>query len=293
MSESVTTVKTGIYKERSPEQRALDLKRTETEKHYDSEYLQHLRAIGKEKPHDVTWSKWVAPLNLNNRHDTLAMLIASGYSYKNAGEQVGYGQSQVTVVMKTPEMQALVKEKKQELIGRPIQQRLERITHPAMDLIEQVFHPDFHDPNMKTLDKIKLATWAIEKITGKAPQVIDNKQSILVQILNRIEEKQTTIPQQQGQVIDVQNTTNSTSTPAEPPPPPVNPIDAWVLDKIPARSFTKESMQDAVVPETQLQSQQVRTQESEFRPEPESPLEPEIDPHSSSLEPAPFDRTLK
>lgn len=221
---------------------------------YDPEYLQYLRTTGQEKPDDVSWGEWLAPLKLSHRHETIALLAAAGASQAKICELTGYSASRMSILINSPEMQNLIPIKREELYGKTLKERLQGAIDPAMTRLESavaaVGDPK-HDPNIKPKERLDVAKWLVEKVSGKAPQKVETTENYLVMLMTRIEQRVAAAPAPQPDIIDVQPAMPALGAPVPPgaqrvlpSSAPADPYSQWVLEHIPRKDFSKKALQD-------------------------------------------------
>jgi len=146
-----------------------------------------------------------------------------------------------------------------------------------MSLIEQGLSTIPEESGLGMKDRVSLAKWAVEKVTGKAPQQIDTGSSLIINLMSKIDnhygnaarQTQTALP---GNIVPSANNAHLASK-------PTNPIDAWVNDHIPQTTFEKTTLQDAGA-EPVFEAEAVRIPQKP-EPEPESP-------HETPESPTPF-----
>lgn len=116
---------------------------------------------------------------LTPRHWELCRLLAMGLPHWEIHEKMGYGRNWISELSAHPKIRREVERMQGVVFERTIEDRFKQMNHRAMDVIEEVITGE--DTDVK--ERLKAATWLLEKTTGKAKQEIETKGGTLTDFM--------------------------------------------------------------------------------------------------------------
>lgn len=104
---------------------------------------------------------------LSARHRELCRLLAKGYTNKKVCLTLGYSPGRVSVLKQNPKIQQEIAKFQDRMFDRDLDTRMGEVGPDAMDVIEHALKSETY---LKPQQKVDLARWSLEKLTGKAVQ---------------------------------------------------------------------------------------------------------------------------
>lgn len=123
---------------------------------------------------ETAWHHLANPAKpITPRHWELCRLLAMGTPHYKIKEIMGYTQSYISVLSCHPKLREEVNRLQGVVFERTVEERFRQMNHKALDVVEEVI--DGKDRDIKVQDRLRAATWLLEKTTGKAKQEIETK----------------------------------------------------------------------------------------------------------------------
>jgi hypothetical protein len=178
---------------------------------------------------ETAWHHLDNPIKpITPRHWELCRLLSLGNPHWKISEMLGYSPYYISVLSCHPKIRAEVGRLQSVVFERTIEDRFKQMNHRAMDVVEEVI--DGKDVDVKMQDRLRAATWLLEKTTGKAKQEIETKGGGLADFMtllrqaadeNKMRTEQPGLPEGEarglGNLIDV-----------TPEKKEKDPIESWV-----------------------------------------------------------------
>lgn len=166
---------------------------------------------------ETAWHHLANPAKpITPRHWELCRLLAMGHPHWKIKELMGYSRCYISVLSSHPKIREEVNRLQGVVFERTVEERFKQLNHRALDVVEEVI--EGKDVDIKMQDRLRAATWLLEKTTGKAKQEIETKGGSLADfmtILRETAEQQKALaelprakPEEQG-FIDVTPTTGN------------------------------------------------------------------------------------
>lgn len=146
--------------------------------------------------------------HLSPRHRRLCFLAAQGKSNQEIGQELGYADSRVSILLKNPYIVDEVTRLQERIFEETIGARLKSFAEPALANIQMILTDRTN--RVKISEKMALSQWVIEKLDGKATQKIEAGENLLASLMDRLDAGRTS----QRPVVNV-NIVNSPTQPAE------------------------------------------------------------------------------
>jgi hypothetical protein len=139
-----------------------------------------------------------------------------GHPHWKIQELMGYSRCYISILSCHPKIRNEVVRLQGVVFERTIEDRFKQMNHRAMDVVEEVIKGE--DQDIKMQDRLRAATWLLEKTTGKAKQEIETKGGGLADFMTLLrqaadenkmraegsgEARQTLGPAAEGSFIDV------------------------------------------------------------------------------------------
>lgn len=122
---------------------------------------------------------------LTPRHRRLAQLAAEGRSNKQIGEELGYVDSRVSILVKNPHIAGEIRRLQDRIFEETIQTRLKSFVEPALNNIHMILTDRTN--RVKISEKAEMSKWVVEKLDGKAAQKFDVGENLLGVLLDRLD----------------------------------------------------------------------------------------------------------
>jgi hypothetical protein len=110
---------------------------------------------------------------LTPRHWEFCRLLAMGHPHWKIHELMGYSRCYISILSCHPKIRNEVSRLQGVVFERTIEDRFKQMNHRALDVVEEVIKGE--DQDIKIQDRLRAATWLLEKTTGKAKQEIETK----------------------------------------------------------------------------------------------------------------------
>lgn len=110
---------------------------------------------------------------LTPRHWEFCRLLAMGHPHWKIHELMGYSRCYISILSCHPKIRNEVVRLQGVVFERTIEDRFKQMNHRALDVVEEVIKGE--DQDIKIQDRLRAATWLLEKTTGKAKQEIETK----------------------------------------------------------------------------------------------------------------------
>lgn len=136
---------------------------------------------------------------------TICWMVASGSAQRTIAAELNYTESRISVILSKPEVQAKIKQIRDEHWGGNLQKRFAAVAPKAMDFFTDVVSGA---APAKVSERLDASKWLLEKVTGKPKQEYegDGAGSVL-QLLQALDALRTLKPEarseQERDVIEV------------------------------------------------------------------------------------------
>lgn len=150
---------------------------------YTKSDLTELKALGEDKPDDVSWGDWVGPKDHSHRHDMMIVLAAYGKTNDEIAKTLGMTQGRVSIILGQSDFRKKVRLKQDELFGQDIRKRLETMMNKSLDVLEEVIDNQME----KTNNRMDAAKYILDQGMGKAKQELSVSGSLLADIIHRLD----------------------------------------------------------------------------------------------------------
>jgi len=132
---------------------------------------------------------------LSPRHRRFAELVASGLSPAQICETMGYSSSRVSVLKNNPKVKAYIAKLQGRIYEEGVEKRLKELIEPSINKIHECLHN--RTGKFRPSEQLQVAQWLIEKIDGKAVQKNEFTGSLLVGLMDKLDNMRTV-----GQSVD-------------------------------------------------------------------------------------------
>lgn len=113
------------------------------------------------------------PRDIRIRHQQVAQYAAEGMQQKKIAELTGYDDSQVSRILRRPEVRKEIQRYREKFYEDSVAARIKALANPALDVVEDCLLDSAADPEDRrfTSDQQAItARWAVEQANGKAVQ---------------------------------------------------------------------------------------------------------------------------
>jgi hypothetical protein len=142
-----------------------------------------LRRAGLPRPEKMTMAEWQAPTKLNNQHELICYLAATGTRKEQIVEVVGLTKATVNQVLSSERVKFRIKEIQFQLYGKDPHKRFESMLSSAIQTVSDILESDSAKPNTKLM----AANTVFDRVMGKPVQEIKNHSTTLVEFYARLD----------------------------------------------------------------------------------------------------------